>query len=425
MIAPARGSRPGQGRTARRRASPALLLRATLLAIFAVGAIWLSVAVGIAGLFRTRQPELVLDFFAADARARAALAEATIAQEGVAGIRKSAVLARSALRRDPTVSAAWRTLGLQAALVGDEARAAKYFLIAASLSLRDTAAQLWLIEERVRNNDVEGALYHYDIAMRASAQAQDVLIPVLVSATSEPHLIEPLAQLLVRDPSWKVAYYRALLRPPSTGAGGGALVETIRRLDPRSDLTELRPLPALIVSNGRYPEALRAYVAISGGDAADGELVRNGGFERANVTPALEWELTSTSELLAEPGPAEGANGDAALYARAEFGAQGSVARQLLVLEPGEYRFRSIAGRGSGPAPARLSWRVVCADGAATPILDLVVNLTGTQQRDVRSMFQVPANCPGQWLSLEIAAGDVAEGAEAWVDAVAIERLPS
>lgn len=404
-----------------RRLTPITLLRALLVLVFAVSAIWLTVAVGAASLLRFSQPDIALRFLPVDARARTAAAEVMLGEP--ARMAEAKALALGALRRDPTVVAAWRTLGLVAAASGRNAEAAAHFRTAERMSRRDSATQLWLIEERVRNDDVVGALRHYDIALRSSVRVQAVLIPVLLSATAEPALTRPLADLLAREPDWSAAYYRPLLRPPWNGTGAAALVEQVRHRNPQADLSELQRLPTLLAENGDYGGAVRAYRVLARPGATE-PILRNGGFERGNLFPLLEWELASTSNLRAEPGPVDGAVGTAGLRIHGEFGASGVVARQLLMLGPGRYRLRSVRGSESGRIPDRLAWRIVCAE-ADDLILEQDILPREPAPRTMQAAFQVSGDCPAQWLILEAAAVDAPGGAEAWVDSVTIEPLPS
>jgi tetratricopeptide (TPR) repeat protein len=403
-----------------RRLTPITVLRALLVLVFAASAIWLTVAVGAASLLRFSQPDIALRFLPVDARARTAAAEVMLSEPS--RMAEAKALALGALRRDPTVVAAWRTLGIVAAASGRNAEAAAHFRTAERMSRRDSATQLWLIEERVRNDDVVGALRHYDIALRSSTSVQAVLIPVLLSATAEPALTEPLGDILAREPDWSAAYYRPLLRPPANGAGATALVEQIRLRNPEADLRELQALPTLLAEKGAYGEAVRAYRVLARPGPTE-RILRNGGFERTNLFPLLEWDLASTSNLRAEPGPVDGAIGVAALRIYAEFGASGVVARQLLMLEPGRYRLRSVRGSEAERIPDRLVWRVACAGADGIVLLEQDVLPREPGRRTVQAAFHVSGDCPAQWLSLEAAAVDAPGGAEAWVDSVTVEPL--
>src|SRR5690606_1446045 len=104
-------------------------------------------------------------------------------------------LAREALRQDPTSVDALAVLGLQAELKNDAAQARKVFGYSRELSRRELRAQIWAIEESVRRGDIAEALHHYDMALRTSVRAQELLFPILAAALEEPSIRSALLQI--------------------------------------------------------------------------------------------------------------------------------------------------------------------------------------------------------------------------------------
>jgi len=158
--------------------------RIAIAAVAAIGLSWLTVAVSAANALRQVRPDLAHRIMPFDARANAGLAEQAsvrMAQDRAARA-TAAGLAREALSRDVTVVAAWRTLGLELETEGRRGDAERLIRFAERLSRRDLPTQLWLIEANVARNDIEGALAHYNIALRTSQAAADVLFPILVQA---------------------------------------------------------------------------------------------------------------------------------------------------------------------------------------------------------------------------------------------------
>lgn len=404
----------------RRLREPRYLLRVAALAVFSAAAAWLSVAVAAAGLFASVDPDLVLSLAPYNASAKASKAELVLARFGSTDdLERSAALARSALARDATMVPAWRVLGLAAEASGRHANAAIDFSIVEMLSKRDLPSQLWLIEQSVRENDIPGALAHYDEAMRTSTEIREQLVPVLVSATASPYVAPYLARLLAKDPEWAPLYYAAFIQAPATGAGGAALAADLRRLNPRLDLSELRPLPALLAQHGAFDDAQRAYRALSGGGS---ELLRNGDFERANRYPSIDWDLTDEDNLIAEPVALDGAGGQLALEIRSAYGASGRAARQLLFLQPGAYRLLTTVGAASQNPLKKLSWQLACANNGAALLEHDIARQSPGRSR-VQLSFQVPAGCPAQWLTLQAEASDAPDEAEAWIDDVALQPI--
>lgn len=414
--------RSGRSRRRSRRPSAGLLLKGGLALLFLVVASWMTVAVSGAALFRKARPDIALRLAPFDARAKAALAEQGLrTPTDGRTLPAAAELSREALRRDPTIVGAWRNLGLAAAAAGQQPVALRLFRISQRLSRRDSATQLWLIEENVRRNDIRGALRHYDIALRTSTAMSDILVPILVSATADPAIAGPLADVLAPDPPWAYAYYNHLVQALPSGQAALALISRLPAEVRRRHIEPLRQLVAKAVDKREYEAAWRIYALLSG--AAPGELLRNGDFRSRNEFPVLEWQLTDTPNLRAEQTAPAGSPGASALRVSASSAAIGSAARQLLLLGPGSYRLRSVAAQESSPGPERLQWQVNCV-GRDENLLNLDVTPRREGRFERQGRFRVPpSGCPAQWLRLEVSAPDLPAGVETWVHRV--EILPA
>jgi hypothetical protein len=396
------------------------VLRIIAVLGFAVAAGWLTMAVSAAGVFRSVRPDLVLKLQPADARAHATLADRAARQ--VASDRLAAPrigrLATAALQRDPTIVAAWRLLALSAGLQGHENLSARLFFFSQRLSRRDLPTQLWMIEWRVRQNDVAGALRHYDIALRTSPSSSELLMPILVAATSEPKIIDPLAAVLRRDPPWSRSFYTRFAEGAPSAENAVRLLAQIGRDRGLSNREALVPLVARFAERGHGAAALQVYRLVGGGDGGAPGLIRNGGFERSNVVPPLDWQLSEEAEYGAVQEPIENAGQGTVLSIRAESGAGGTVARQMLVLRPGAYRLRLRGGRVVDRLPARLYWSLKCAGGSREPLLD-----SGFSPGAVAATFRVPATqCQAQWLEIGVLGDSREQGVGAWIDAVRVEQ---
>ena len=401
--------------------SAGMVLRIIAVLLFAVAAGWLTLSVSAAGVFRSVRPDLVLKLQPADARAHAALADRAarqVAHDRSAGPR-IARLATAALQRDPTVVAAWRLLALSAGLQGRENLSARLFLFSQRLSRRDLPTQLWMIEWRVTQNDVAGALRHYDIALRTSPSSSELLLPILVAATSERQVIDPLAVVLRRDPPWSRLFYTRFAEGAPSPENAVRLLAQIGRDRGFSNREALVPLVARFAERGHGAAALQVYRLVGGGDGGAPSLIRNGGFERPNVVPPLDWQLSEEAEYGAVQEPIHNAGQGMVLNIRAESGAGGTLARQMLVLRPGAYRLRLQGGRVADRSPARLYWSIRCVGGSGEPLLD-----SGFSPGAVAATFRVPANrCQAQWLDIGVLADSGEQGVGAWVDAVRVEQI--
>ncbi len=355
-------------------------------------------------------PARAFDLAPWDARTKLRLAEAELARglQTKSRLAISADLARQALTRDPTLAGAWRTLGLAAAAQQRPAQARKILQTAERVSRRDLGVQLWLIEDAVQRQDVVRALRHYDSALRVSLGSRELLFPILGQALEQPQMRAPLANILSRDPPWAEAFYYSLAENPPAG---GALHDLLGRVDRRVLLRSRAPLHVLVANlAGRNDNgaAVRVYRLLNDDPAAAG-LLRNGGFDRENSVPPLDWQIEQAGSLAI-------AQEDGRLLIDGSSGSGGVVARQALALPSGAYRvsFR----HGAEPQRAfRPSLLIRCAP-TSTPLasIDDVAPIVRASRA-----FAVPASCTDQVIELRVQAEEGVEPS-GWIDDVQITR---
>jgi hypothetical protein len=182
-----------------------------LIALALLGFMWLSITATIAGVARRYQPEIALRFQSFDALANAEYASRLqLDSRGQADPDELMELARTALRRDPTMAQASRVIGLVEAGRGRPAEAARALRYSDRLTRRDIATQLWLIEFYVQRNDVPEVLRHFEAAASSSTTATTILFPVLVNALNQNDLVEPMASMLARQPWWSASLLMAM-----------------------------------------------------------------------------------------------------------------------------------------------------------------------------------------------------------------------
>ncbi len=345
-----------------------------------------------------------------DARARLKLAEAELAA-GLRAKERLAVaedLARQALTRDPTLAAAWRTLGLAASAQQRPGEARDILRTAEQVSRRDLGIQLWLIEDAVQRQDVVRALHHYDSALRISLSSREMLFPILGGALAQPQMRAPLAAILSRDPPWAEAFYYSLAETPPAS---GALLDLLRQVDRPQLLRSSAPLRIMVANlAGRSDNgaAERVYRMLNPGADA-GALLRNGGFERENAVPPLDWQIEQAGSLAI-------AQENGRLLVDGSSGAGGVIARQALALPGGTYRvsFRHGAEDGRVFRPSLL---IRCARTSAA-----LVSIDDAGAADPAGRpFTVPASCSDQVIELQVRSEEGVEPG-GWIDDVRISR---
>ena len=397
-------------------------LRTAGIVVGSAVAIWATLVATTASVWGSHYPDVTLGLGGSSAEAKAALAARAVSVEGTSEDRaRASALAKAALRREPGNVSAVRTLGLLAALDNRAAEARRLFDYAESLSRRDLATQLWLVESKVADDDIHGALLHYDRAMRTSMRGRQLLIPILVQASSEREIAEPLARMIAGRPPWWTGFAYAL----ATAGSPDAIMRVLAALKLDSQNPEERQLLAAAIqrlaSTGAYPQAHALYRS-TGDDRDSADMfVRNGTFDSAGTLPPIDWELVDEPERSAarETVDSDQAQGNA-LRLVVNGGQGGTLARQLLFLPTGRYQLS--ARIGGGPIIA-----LHCATASATDGAQLFTNdsvaASDTAPGTFSQHFTVSGpDCPAQWLTIGMRSDFGSGRRTAWVDSIAIVR---
>jgi len=382
---------------------------------------WIAQASTISTVLGSRRLETPLSWWPAGSAGLAAAAanQLSVVPQSPASLGDAQTLAIRALERDPTNVIAARTLGLVYARRGDHAASDRLLHYAEALSRRDLATQLWFIEDRVQRNDINGALTHYDRALRTSPRARDVLLPILVQAAADPAISPPLTRLIAQRPPWWSYFLDRLI---ADGDSPAALTRTVLalRLDPAdpAERDDLGRALRRMVDIGAFDAARALDARLGRRRPAAGEFIRNGGFEENDGFGPFDWRLTNQPDLA---GVRRGQAGRVALLLISSNGRSGNVAGQLTMMPPGRYQIGMRAGAIAGEAIARPNVRIVCANDAREVLLDGRLAPAPAGGQAVAFGFEVPAaRCPAQWVYLQAGAGLDTQPETPWLDDISI-----
>lgn len=352
------------------------------------------VAQSLAYPMRTANPQAAHALAPWDGRITAALAQSSlIARTGVDPAR-AVRLAREALRQDPTAVDALVGLGVDAESHGDVRRARRIFAYAQALSRRNLNVQLWFVEDAVRRGDVAGALRNYDIALRTSTRAPDLMFPVLAAAIAEPQVRGEMVRTLRGRPAWSNAFTEYLANDGLDPRPAASLFLRLHDLGlPVLPSSQAKVIAALV--NGKLTqEAWTYYAAIRPG--TDRRRSRDPRFSADLAQPTLfDWTPVNDAGITTSLGrAADGGVFD--FSAPATIG--GLLLSQMQMLPSGAY---SLRGRSTGidqPGDALPFWQLTCQDGRELGRVNVTNSARGTSP--FTGIFVVPADCPVQTLSL-------------------------
>jgi len=344
-------------------------------------------------------------------RIAATMARALFEPGAPAADRAKAIrLAHEALRRDPTTIIAATTLGLDVGLRGQDAAARRLLAYSQKLSRRDFPTQVWAIEDAVNRNDIPAALHGYDVALRTSRNAPQLLFPILASAITDPSIRAGLIPTLRRNPSWRHAFVEFVAE---NGPDPQATAHLFRGLHQAkvaiSDQANATVTKALVEKN--LPDAAWTFYA-SLHPGADRRISRDPRFTAIVSTPApFDW-VPLGSQGISTSFQRDDRGGIFDFSAPASVG--GPLLTQMQMLPPGNYQ---LTGHSSGidqPAASLPYWVLSCAGGRELGRVTVPnsVHAGGT----FSGSFTVAADCPVQSLTFVAQPSDAISGVSGQID---------
>lgn len=396
----------------KRRSATEWIVRGSL-ALLAGLAGFASVSQTLGYMLRSGDAERAHALAPSDGRVTAAWAKAHAGIKATPADRtKADRLARLALRQDPTSVTAASTLGINAQIRGEMVKARLILSYAERLSRRNLQTQLWAIEDSVGRGNIDLALRHYDIALRTSRNASDLLFPVLGGAITDPAIRVSLGRTLAARPSWGSSFIEYAAGGAADPRATARLLMTLRRTGtPVSELASAAVINTLIIN--RHPDAAWVYYA-GVRPGVDRRVSRDPRFTAKLVHPSpFDWALINNAGI--STSIQRGDRGGVVDFA-APPGVGGPLLQQMQALFPGSYRLQGHSSgidqfEGSNPY-----WLLTCRSGRE--LGRVVVPNSLIADGTFTGWFNVPADCPVQLLVLVARPSDATIGSAGQIDHV-------
>jgi hypothetical protein len=396
------------------------------LLIIAVG-IALAVAAAIVSVVqvtRVNAPDVTLSIFPNDPIASVAKIDRQPFQALTDPARQRAIqlTATRSIVAQALNPSALRMLAFSSVNHGQVRAARQLALVASKVSRRELGAHVFLIEDYVARDDVQGALRHYDLALRSSSGSRAILTPVLIRAMEDEQINAALSQYVKKQPDWLYPFLQQAIvesRDPSTVArlverSGGWPSATVFQNLQSVLLTEL-------AAKGQYASVKRHYLLSNNGDPT---LLNSPAITEKSVSKqqgALAWVSTGSAvsgfEVVAEPGH------PVALLFFAGSGARETVSRKLLFVSPGTHRLSVEFGRVVLSSGSGFKWSATCLDVNSGETIWQSEVLRPKADDLFTATFNVPANCHTQALEVEMIGGDGQTGTEVVVKSVTLSNV--
>ena len=300
---------------------------------------WLSFALAVSGVARSKNPQVALNFFPIESTALAARSDQLFVVNPAKPSPLSGRLAKSALKQQAFNPRALRLLGYISDIKGDSQQAFVFIKMAEKLSRREAGAQLWLIEYSAQAGDTAKTLHHYDILLTTKPDTQALLFPRLSEAIEDQSIRTALLPYMRQDRPWVSSF---LSYATSNSKDLTGLVNLISEAKGYPKNASARPLALSLISRlvgeQRFGEAKRIYYLLP--DAKASRLT-NPDFDDADRNGqfgTMGWQIPD------DPNAGGGFVGKAGqgkpvLSIFANSATTQLVASRLLYLKPGSYRF--------------------------------------------------------------------------------------
>lgn len=390
------------------------------IALFAVVLAYAAVAHTFAYTIRAAAPAQAHELAPGDGRLTALLAQQMSGPEAMPADRTRAdALAQLALRQDPTAIAAVVTLGINAQARGDTGTARHMFAFADILSRRDLPTRLWAIEDAIGRSDIRGALRQYDIALRTSRTAPNLLFPILGSAIADPAIRTALIARLRTRPTWAGPFIVYLADDGTDTSAAALLFRSIAQAGLPLPDGPRAVLVRRLTEKGKFDDAWNMYAAVTPG--ANRLWSRDPDFT-AKLDPPSVFDWTPIESDGTTAAFQRGDKGNVFDFA-VPSGMGGAILQQVELLPPGDYL---LDGRSTGidqPDSTLPYWVLSCRNA---PELGRVT-VTSSNRAGGRffGTLHVPAHCPVQYLTLVVRSSEQVEGVAGQINTVRIRAVKS
>jgi hypothetical protein len=384
------------------------------------GTVWLGWEVVKAPLANRAAPALAVRVAPASPEVLRRAAESELLAERHENAR---ALAADSLARGPFNARALRVRGLAEAKLGSVDRADEMLTLAGNWSLRDDPAHAWLIENRLRRGDYRSAFAHADtLARRRPDLYPSVFRLFTAAAVQDPRALPVIAELLSRNPPWRLAFLEHLHEAENGAPVVGGLAVALEPTDAPFTAYELQRLYTAWLAGGRFEGILEIRRRL--GRPPVNFLLQNGDFSTKieDQLPPFGWTIETGAGIGTAVVEDDLRAENQAFRLEYDGFASGVFTRQLLLLRPGAYRLEG-EWRAETPRPVmQIGWQIVCAGTGA------VVSGPGSGLRNgsaewsrFHQSFSVPReSCQAQWLQLVAVPGDRRTTIAAWFDKLQI-----
>lgn len=308
--------------------------------------------------------------------------------------------AREQLRKEPLDATILRQLAFAQPATSTPEEFRRLIDLSTSVSRRDGLMQLWLIFSAANDRDGDAIMRHIDLLLRTHPSTAPLIFKALSGALADPALREILRVKFADNPPWLsdfLIYAIPQVQQPELIAD----VLSGFKVLPRSTDFDSAWFQLLnkLADNGRPRELREVYLRIPGAEASLLSSVAPPASEAQSTLAPVSWHLIENSDFAATLVALTGTRGDA-FEVYVSDGQSGVVARKVVYLGPGIYRFSVTLLPDSGQPSVRMTARCL-GTGAIIGSTSLAPVVRERRQLE----FTMRDGCQAALLQIEAATG--------------------
>lgn len=328
-------------------------------------------------------------------------------------------LANRAYRAEPLAASA---IALQALSWTGKANAERQWALlelAGKVTRRNSLLNISLIEAAARRSDERKSFAWISRTMLTQSSAGTAYAKAMAAATARDGAVEALIDVLGPRPRWADLYWQSILGQPNSYVNAAKLRIALAREPWRQTGIEQsdKDLVRMLANAGKFDEAQKLALTLKSAKATTGNLLVNGKFSSDPSFAPFDWELSTLGNLGASID-----KGNKQLVISAIGGVNGSAVRQLVRLEPGNYRLNWSMSNNTPLSENAISARIVCGEPTGREALPFLTPLVaGKRYANVKIS---EGTCRWHWLSIDVALPDDAMGVDIMLSGLSLARAP-
>lgn len=308
--------------------------------------------------------------------------------------------------KSPLAPEPFLVAGVKDKMAGKLEAARRVFVAAQRRDPRSLPAAYFLADYYFRTGHVLDGLQQTTLLARLSPGGVTAVAPFIASY-AQNRANWPQMRALFRSQEGFEDQVLSVLASNSANADAVLALADAGHRSPTSPW--LATLLQSLVTSGDYARARAIWASVGGGE--NGELIYDSSFSSPGPPPPFNWSFASSTIGLGERQPGK------RLHVIFYGNDDGVLASELLTLAPGTYRLQ-MQLVGAPVHSETLRWSIRC-DKVQEPIA--IAAVTDAASRGWT--FQVPANCPAQWLELSGRSGDIAQQSEVTIAGLGLSRV--